>query len=74
VLARAKALEREGREIVHLEIGEPDFDTPEHIRDAAKRTAPPTTGRRPGCPSSARPSPRTWGPRARSRWTPTRSW
>ena len=37
VLARAKALEREGREIVHLEIGEPDFDTPAHIRDAAKR-------------------------------------
>ena len=37
VLARAKALEREGKEIVHLEIGEPDFDTPEHIRDAAKR-------------------------------------
>ena len=37
VLARAKALERQGKEIVHLEIGEPDFDTPEHIRDAAKR-------------------------------------
>jgi aspartate aminotransferase len=37
VLARAKALERQGREIVHLEIGEPDFDTPPHIRDAAKR-------------------------------------
>ena len=37
VLARAKALEREGRDIVHLEIGEPDFDTPVHIRDAAKR-------------------------------------
>src|SRR5574337_83021 len=37
VLARAKALEREGREIVHLEIGEPDFDTPAHIKDAAKR-------------------------------------
>ena len=37
VLARAKALEREGREVVHLEIGEPDFDTPVHIRDAAKR-------------------------------------
>ena len=33
VLARAKALERQGKEIVHLEIGEPDFDTPEHIRD-----------------------------------------
>jgi aspartate aminotransferase len=37
VLARAKALERQGKEIVHLEIGEPDFDTPAHIRDAAKR-------------------------------------
>jgi aspartate aminotransferase len=37
VLARAKALERQGREIVHLEIGEPDFDTPAHIREAAKR-------------------------------------
>jgi len=37
VLARAKALEREGKEIVHLEIGEPDFDTPAHIREAAKR-------------------------------------
>jgi aspartate/methionine/tyrosine aminotransferase len=37
VLARAKALERQGRDIVHLEIGEPDFDTPVHIRDAAKR-------------------------------------
>ncbi|MBI4261177.1 MAG: pyridoxal phosphate-dependent aminotransferase, partial [Actinobacteria bacterium] len=28
VLARARALEAEGRPIVHLEIGEPDFDTP----------------------------------------------
>ncbi len=37
VLARAKALERTGREIIHLEIGEPDFDTPVHIREAAKR-------------------------------------
>ncbi|HWO70689.1 MAG TPA: pyridoxal phosphate-dependent aminotransferase [Actinomycetota bacterium] len=36
VLARARALEAEGREIIHLEIGEPDFDTPEHIRQAAK--------------------------------------
>ncbi len=36
VLARAKALERQGREIIHLEIGEPDFDTPTHIKDAAK--------------------------------------
>jgi aspartate/methionine/tyrosine aminotransferase len=37
VLARARALERQGRSIVHLEIGEPDFDTPAHIRDAAKQ-------------------------------------
>ena len=37
VLARARALERQGREIIHLEIGEPDFDTPAHIKDAAKR-------------------------------------
>jgi aspartate aminotransferase len=35
VLARAKALERSGRSIVHLEIGEPDFDTAPHIVDAA---------------------------------------
>jgi aspartate aminotransferase len=35
VLARAKALEREGRDIVHLEIGEPDFDTAPHVIDAA---------------------------------------
>ncbi|HHM24039.1 MAG TPA: aminotransferase class I/II-fold pyridoxal phosphate-dependent enzyme, partial [Bacteroidetes bacterium] len=34
VLDRAKALEREGREIIHLEIGEPDFDTPAKIRQA----------------------------------------
>jgi aspartate aminotransferase len=31
VLARARELERRGRSIVHLEIGEPDFDTPAHI-------------------------------------------
>lgn len=35
VLARAKALERQGKEIIHLEIGEPDFGTPQNIKDAA---------------------------------------
>ena len=35
VLAKAKALEKQGREIVHLEIGEPDFDTPNNIKEAA---------------------------------------
>jgi aspartate/methionine/tyrosine aminotransferase len=37
VLARAKALEAQGRSIIHLEIGEPDFDTPDNIKDAAIR-------------------------------------
>jgi aspartate aminotransferase len=35
VLARAKQLESQGRRVVHLEIGEPDFSTPEHIVEAA---------------------------------------
>jgi aspartate aminotransferase len=35
VLARAKALEAQGRDILHFEIGEPDFDTPVHIKEAA---------------------------------------
>jgi aspartate aminotransferase len=34
VLARAKTLEAQGREIIHLQIGEPDFDTPTHIVEA----------------------------------------
>ncbi len=37
VLAKARALEAQGREIVHLEIGEPDFDTPRHIVEAGIR-------------------------------------
>ena len=37
VLAKARALEAKGRTIVHLEIGEPDFDTPAPIRAAAVR-------------------------------------
>lgn len=32
----AKQLEREGREIIHMEVGEPDFDTPKHIKRAAR--------------------------------------
>jgi len=34
VLERANALERAGQDIIHLEIGEPDFDTPQCIREA----------------------------------------
>jgi aspartate aminotransferase len=37
VAARARALEAQGRSIVHLQLGEPDFDTPAHAREAAKR-------------------------------------
>ena len=37
VLRRAQELEAAGREVVHLEIGQPDFPTPAHIRAAAAR-------------------------------------
>jgi aspartate aminotransferase len=37
VLARAKELEAQGRNIIHLEIGEPDFDTPAHVVEAGAR-------------------------------------
>jgi len=35
ILAMAKELEKKGAKVVHMEIGEPDFDTPEHIKEAA---------------------------------------
>ena len=37
ILERAKQLESEGRDIVHFEVGEPDFDTPQEISSAAVR-------------------------------------
>lgn len=37
VLAKARALEKQGKDVVHLEIGEPDFPTPAHIIEAGKR-------------------------------------
>jgi aspartate aminotransferase len=37
VLMRARALEAQGRHIIHLEIGQPDFPTPQHVKDAAKK-------------------------------------
>lgn len=37
VLAKAKELEAKGKHIIHLEIGEPDFDTPSNIKEAAKK-------------------------------------
>jgi aspartate/methionine/tyrosine aminotransferase len=37
VLARARELERQGRDVIHLEIGEPDFDTPPNVVEAGIR-------------------------------------
>lgn len=37
ILQKAKMLEREGYDVIHFEIGEPDFDTPEHIKEAAAK-------------------------------------
>jgi aspartate/methionine/tyrosine aminotransferase len=37
VLARARALEQQGRSVIHLEIGEPDFPTPSHVVEAGAR-------------------------------------
>src|SRR2546426_11989167 len=37
VLARARALEKQGRNVIHLEIGEPDFPTPPHVVEAGKQ-------------------------------------
>ena len=39
VLVRARALEAQGRSVIHLEIGEPDFPTPPHVVEAAKTGA-----------------------------------
>ncbi|HYR84813.1 MAG TPA: pyridoxal phosphate-dependent aminotransferase [Terriglobia bacterium] len=37
VLAKARALEKQGKNVIHLEIGEPDFPTPPHVVEAGKR-------------------------------------
>jgi aspartate/methionine/tyrosine aminotransferase len=37
VLVRARALEAQGRDVIHLEIGEPDFPTPRHIVEAGQK-------------------------------------
>ena len=37
VLVKARALEKQGRSVIHLEIGEPDFPTPKHVVEAGKR-------------------------------------
>jgi aspartate/methionine/tyrosine aminotransferase len=37
VLVKARALEAQGKNVIHLEIGEPDFETPAHVIEAAKQ-------------------------------------
>jgi aspartate/methionine/tyrosine aminotransferase len=37
VLERARAMERKGADIIHLEVGEPDFDVPQCVKEAANR-------------------------------------
>ena len=72
VLVRARALEAQGRDVIHLEIGEPDFDTPRQChrgrRDALTRVGRTTVPRR-GSPTCDRPSPTT---STDSRGTPLR--
>ena len=62
---RARALEAQGRDIIHLEIGEPDFDTPPNVREAAKRALDaglhalrPAAGHAPAARRRSRPMPR----------------
>jgi aspartate/methionine/tyrosine aminotransferase len=77
VLARAKQLEAEGRSIVHLEIGEPDFDTPRNIIDAgisALNEGFTHYNPSPGIRSCGRPSRGRSAARAASRSSPRRSW
>ena len=61
VLVRARALEAKGKDVVHLEIGEPDFDTPrQHHRGRLRGPADPAgpiTARPPDCPICATRSP-----------------
>jgi len=37
IFQAAVELEREGKDVIHLEVGRPDFDTPQHIKEAAKQ-------------------------------------
>jgi aspartate/methionine/tyrosine aminotransferase len=66
MLARGKALEAQGRSIVHLGIGEPDFDTPAFVREAAKRALDEGWthyGPAPGLPEFRRTIAETWNAR-----------
>jgi aspartate/methionine/tyrosine aminotransferase len=53
VLARARELERQGKDVIHLEIGEPDFRTPAHVCEAAFQAM--KAGHTGYCPSAGIP-------------------
>ena len=66
MLARGKALEAQGRSIIHLGIGEPDFDTPRFIRKAADDALEAGFthyGPAAGLPEMREAIARTWGQR-----------
>jgi len=74
ILARAKALEAAGRDIIHLEIGEPDFATPAPIVEAGVRALRNGHTHYTGALGlvELRETIRTFTPRAGThRWTPT---
>ena len=52
VLAEAKKLEAQGKPMIHLGLGQPDFKTPKHVVDAAKKALDD------GCLLYTSPSPR----------------
>jgi aspartate aminotransferase len=54
VLVKARALEAQGRHIIHLQIGEPDFTTPKNIIEAAKRAL--DAGQTHYCPAAGIPA------------------
>jgi aminotransferase len=53
IFDRARELEKQGREIIHLEIGRPDFDTPDHIVQAAIKAL--KEGKHHYCPNAGVP-------------------
>ena len=76
--ARARALEATGRHVIHLEIGEPDFDTPSNIVEADKRALdagwthyPPAAGPAPAPRGDRRAIQRAGAasPSTRPRWS-----
>ena len=55
VTVKVAALRREGIEVIDFGAGEPDFDTPDHIKDAAIAAMVTQPGFTPVCPYGTRP-------------------